>query len=147
MALIFGGFIGFLLLIILIFYILKLSSITLFLIPGSENAFHFFITIIPYAIFFSGYYYLHTKITFAKTKLSRYLSRFLLVTGSALCLITMLLSLLVLYKVKTEWLRAFDDNTHFALIAQILLLFFTAAIIATGDPKEKNWMEKDSAGL
>jgi hypothetical protein len=97
---------------------------------------------VPYIIYFSGYYYMHTKIAAAKTKLSRVLARFFLVTGSLICFATMILSLMIFVKVKNELLRTFDANSHYSMIIQIIMLFATAAIIATGDPKEKNWMER-----
>ena len=119
----------------------------MFNIPGADNVFHVFIIMVPYLIFFSGYYYMHTKIAAAKTKLSRLLARLFLVVGSLICFITMIFSLLVFLKVKNEWLRTYDANSHYALIIQVFMLFITAAIIATGDPKEKNWMEKNNVEL
>lgn len=144
MALLFGGLLGTVAVIVIIFYLLKLFSIVLFNIPGSDNVFQVFIIMVPYLIFFSGYYYLHTKIAAAKTKLSRILSRLFLVTGSLVCFTTMIFSLLVFVKVKNEWVRTFDANSQYGLIIQVILLFITAGIIATGDPKEKNWMERGS---
>ena len=142
MALIFGAVAGFLLLVVIIFYALKLCSITLFNIPGFEYIFQFIIVIIPYVIFFFGYYYMHTKIGVTKSKSAQIAGRVLMVFGSLLCFASMVMAILILFKVHKEWLIIFNDNSHYAFIAQILLLFATAATIATGDAKEKNWMEK-----
>ena len=65
-----------------------------------------------------------------------------LVAGSVICFITLVLSLLVFLKVKGEWLRDYDDQSHYSFVIQILLLFATALIIASGDAKEKDWMER-----
>jgi hypothetical protein len=145
MALLFGAVTGFILLVVIIFYILKLCSITLFYIPGFENVFKFIIVIIPYVIFFCGYYYMHTKIGSAKTKTAQMSGRILMVFGSLVCFASMIMAILVFLKVKSEWVSSFNTNSHYAFIAQILLLFATAAMIATGDAKEKNWMERDSS--
>jgi len=145
MALLFGGLLGTIAVIVILFYVLKLFSIAMFNIPGSDNVFHVVIIMVPYIIYFSAYYYMHTKIAAAKTKISRVLARCFLVTGSIICFTTMIFSLLIFLKVKNEWLRTFESNSHYSMIIQIIMLFVTAAIIAAGDPKEKNWMEKRSS--
>ena len=91
MALLFGGFIALLAVIIIIFYLLKLCSITLFYIPGFDSFFNFIIIIIPYIIFFSGYYYLHKKIPLSKSKTAAVIARIFLIIGSLLCVSTMII--------------------------------------------------------
>lgn len=145
MALILGGFIGFVGLIILVFYLLKLSSITLFYIPGFDHFFSFIMTIIPYVIFFSGYYYLHKKIPLSKSKTAAVAARILMIFGSLLCGVTMVLSTLKLFGVQKAFLLTFDQNSQYGWMIQIVLLFFTALIVASGDAKEKDWMHKNSA--
>lgn len=144
MALLFGGFIGFLGLIVVIFYLLKLSSITLFNIPGFDSFFQFTIIIIPYIIFFSGYYYLHKKIPLSKSKIAAVIGRIFLVIGSLLCMGTLILSTLKLFGLHKSFLLTFDEHSQYAWITQIVILFFTALIIASGDAKEKDWMQKKS---
>ena len=143
MALLFGAVAGFVLLVVGLFYLLKLFSVTLFYIPGFENVFQFIIVIIPYVVFFSGYYYMHTKIAASKTKTAQLTGRILMIFGSLVCMASMIMAILVLIKVKNQWAATFNSNSHYAFIAQIVLLFATAAMIATGDPKEKNWMERN----
>ena len=143
MALLFGSVTGFILLVVLIFYVLKLCSITLFYIPGFENVFQFIIVIIPYVIFFCGYYYMHTKIGSAKTTTARLSGKILMVLGSLVCFASMIMAILVFLKVRNELVATFNSNSHYSFIAQILFLFATAAMIATGDPKEKNWLERE----
>lgn len=144
MALLLGGFIGFIGLIVVIFYILKLFSITLFYIPGFDKFFQFIIIIIPYIIFFCGYYYLHKKIPLSKSKIAIVLARTFLIIGSLLCAATLVLTTLKLFGVQKSFLLTFDDNSQYGWIAQIVILFFTALIIATGDAKEKDWIHKPS---
>jgi hypothetical protein len=144
MALLFGGLVGFLGFIIVIFYLLKLCSITLFNIPGFDNFFELIIIIIPYIIFFLGYYYLHNKIPLSKSKIAARLGRVFLVIGSLLCTVTLLLSTLKLFGMHKGFLLTFDQYSQYAWIAQIVILFFTALIIASGDAKEKDWMQKNS---
>ena len=144
MALLLGGFIGFLGLIIVIFYMLKLFSVTLFYIPGFDRFFNFVIIVIPYIIFFFGYYYLHKKIPLSKSKTAAILAKAFLVIGSLLCAATMVLATLKLFGVQKTFLLTFDENSQYGWIAQIVILFFTALILASGDAKEKDWMERIS---
>jgi hypothetical protein len=142
LALIIGSFLGFLILAVSLFFILKLFSITVFSIPGIDKAYQFLVVFIPYLIFFSGYYYLHKKIHLSTKMYSRILSMLFLVAGSLICVVSLVLSMLSSFKVKNEWLRLYGEHSHYSFIVQIILLFATALIIATGDPKEKDWMEK-----
>lgn len=142
MALIIGGFFGVIIFLVLLFFILKLFSVTILSIPGVESIYHFLIVIIPYIIFFSAYYYLHKKIPLSTKKISRLLAMLFLVAGSLICFTTLVLSLLDFIKLNKTWIRLFNDNAQYAFIIQIILLFSTALIIAAGDPKEKDWMEK-----
>ena len=144
MALLFGGFVGFLVLLVVIFYLLKLCSITLFYIPGFDSFFTFIIIVIPYLIFFSGYYYLHKKIPLSKSKTSAAIARIFLVIGSLLCVCTMVLSSLKLFGVQKSFLLTYEDNSQYTWIIQIIILFFTALILATGDAKEKDWMYRNT---
>lgn len=141
-ALIIGSVFGFLLLIALIIFILRLFSITFFNLPGVSGIFNFIITILPYLVFFAGYYYMNRKASAAKAIASRWIGRFLLVIGSASCLLALVLSVLLFFGVKNDRMLLYSENTHYGWIVQIILLMFTALAIATGDPKEKNWMEK-----
>lgn len=142
MGLLFATLAGFILLVVILFYTLKLFSITLFHIPGSDIAFQFLVTIVPYAVFFAGYYYLFQKVKGDKSKAAKISGKILLVIGSLLCLISLFTALLFLFKIKSEWLQWFNDNTHYAFMIQIVMLFLCAIVIASGDPKEKNWMER-----
>ncbi|UEG50156.1 hypothetical protein LK994_01535 [Ferruginibacter lapsinanis] len=145
MAMILGGLIGFILFVILIFYILKVLSITMFNIPGFDSFFSIVVLIIPYAVFFAGYYYLHKKIPLSTSKFSRVLARTLLTLGSLICFTAIVLLTLKFFGLRKIWLNTLNDNSHFVLVSQILFLFITAAVIAGGDAKEKDWMDKDAA--
>jgi hypothetical protein len=144
MGLLLGGFIGFLGLIIVIFYVLKLFSVTLFYIPGFDRFFNFIIIVIPYIIFFLGYYYLHKKIPLSKSKTAAIIAKAFLIIGSLLCAATMVLATLKLFGMQKTFLLTFDENSQYGWIAQIVILFFTALILASGDAKEKDWMNRNS---
>ena len=144
MALLVGGFIGFVGLIIAIFYLLKLFSVTLFYIPGFDHFFSFIMIIIPYVIFFCGYYYLHKKIPLSKSKTAAVAARVVMILGSLLCAVTMVLSTLKLFGVHKTFLLTFDEKSQYGWMIQIVILFFTALIVASGDAKEKDWMHKNS---
>ncbi|MBC7888075.1 MAG: hypothetical protein H7Z13_09295 [Ferruginibacter sp.] len=142
MLLIAAGFFGFILLVALLIFILRLFSITLFHIPGFDLFFQYIILIIPYGIFLAAYYYLYKKIGCSKMKPSRVIARLLLFTGFLVCLLTLTLSTALFLHINNDWLKRFDDNSQYALIIQIVILIMCAGVLATGDPKEKDWMER-----
>ena len=72
------------------------------------------------------------------------LARTFLIIGSLLCAATLVLTTLKLFGVQKSFLLTFDDNSQYGWIAQIVILFFTALITATGDAKEKDWIHKPS---
>ena len=89
-----------------------------------------------------GYYYLHKKIPLSKSKVAAVIARILLVIGSLLCFCTMVISSLSLFGVQKSFLLTYQDNSQYTWIVQVVILFFTALIIASGDGKEKDWMDK-----
>ena len=142
MVLIVGSFLGFILFVALHIFILRLLSISMFNIPGFDLFFQYVIIIIPYLIFAAAYYYLHQKINLSKSKAARFLARFLVATGCLICLFTLTLSSALFLHLKNDWLKLYEDNGHYALIIQIVILFLTAGVLASGDEKEKDWMER-----
>lgn len=143
MLLIAGSFLAFILLIAIVIYMLRLFSITMFHIPGFDLFFQYVIIIIPYVIFLVAYYYLNKKLSLSKSKIARAIARILLVTGCLICLFTLTLSTVVFLQVNNHWLRIYSDNGHYALIIQLIILIIAAGVIATGDAKEKDWMERN----
>ncbi|MCW3093970.1 MAG: hypothetical protein JWP81_5039 [Ferruginibacter sp.] len=144
MLLLAGGFFGFILLIGLLIFILRLFSITMFHIPGFDLFFQYVILIIPYLIFFAAYYYLYRKIGASKTKFSRVFARILMVAGFTICVFTLVLSTAIFLHVKSEWLKQLEEYTHYALVMQLAILSITAGVLASGDAKEKDWMERNT---
>lgn len=142
MALLMGGFLSIILFLVLFFYLLKLLSLTFFNIPGTENVFHVVIILVPYIVYYASYYYLQKKIAKATTTTSKSLSWFFLIAGIIVCTITLTMAFMVFFKINYPWLRVFDANSHYAFIAQIIFLFATSMFIASGDKKEKDWMER-----
>lgn len=142
MALVIGAFITFVLLAVGLFYLLKLFSVTMFAIPGSDKVYQFFIVVIPYTIFFFGYHYMHKKIQLSINKYARSFAILFLVLGSLICFGCLVLAVLDYFSLKNEWVRVYNQNSQYGFISQILMLFFTALILATGDPKEKDWIDK-----
>ena len=142
MLLIVGGFISLILFIAILIFVLRLFSITLFYIPGFDLFFQYVIILIPYILFFSAYYYLYKKITLSKSRASRIIARILIAMGCIICLFTLSLSTALFLNIKNDWLRLYEDNGHYAMVIQIVIIFLTAGTLASGDPKEKDWMER-----
>ncbi len=143
MLLLAGCFFGFILLIAVLIFILRLFSITMFHIPGFDLFFQYVIIIIPYIIFFAAYYYLIKKISLSKSKTSRVIAWMLITAGCLVCFFTLTLSTALFLHVNNNWLRIYKENGHYALIIQLVILVITAGVLATGDAKEKDWMERD----
>ena len=144
MMLIVAGIFGFIFFVALLIFILRLFSITMFHIPGFDLFFQYVIISIPYLLFFAAYYYLFKKISLSKSKASRFIARLLLALGCIICLFTFTLSTAMFLNMKNEWLKFFDDNAHYALIIQLVIIFLTAGVLASGDAKEKDWMERNN---
>lgn len=144
MLLIAGGFIAFVLAIALIFFLLRILSVTMFNIPGFDWIFQFTIVAIPYVIFYAAYYYLAKKIKHSHSKASRVIARSLLLIGLVLCTVTLVLAMMVFLKVNDMRLITFNENGHYGWIFQLFILLIAAGVIAGGDKKEKDWMERRS---
>jgi len=144
MALLMGGFLSLILFLVLFFYLLKLLSLTVFNIPGTENVFHVVIILVPYIVYYASYYYLQKKIEKATTKVSKSFGWFFLIAGILVCTTTLVMAFMVFFKINYPWLRVFDANSHYAFIAQIVFIFATSMVIASGDKKEEDWMDRAS---
>lgn len=142
MVLIAGGFFGFIIFVALLLFVLRLFSITMFNIPGFDLFFQYVIIIIPYLLFFAAYYYLYKKIGLCTSKASRVIARLLIAAGCGICLFTLALSTAIFLHVKNDGLKTFEDNGHYALIIQLIIIFVTAGILASGDATEKDWKER-----
>ena len=142
MALLMGSVLAVVAIVALVFFILKLFAVTLFNIPGSSYIFHLFIVVIPYLILFAAYYLVHREIVAARSSASAAAARTILVIGSLACVTGLVLSLMVFFNVKREWLYIYDDYSKYTFAAHLILVFITAGVLATGDPKEKSWLER-----
>jgi hypothetical protein len=85
---------------------------------------------------------LHKKIPLSKSKTAAIAARVVMILGSLLCAVTMVLSTLKLLGVHKTFLLTFDEKSQYGWMIQIVILFFTALIVASGDAKEKDWMHK-----
>jgi len=142
MALLMGSVLAVVTIVALVFFILKLFAVTLFNIPGSSYIFHLFIVIIPYLILFAAYYLVHREIVAARSSVAAAAARTILVIGSLACVTGLILSLMVFFNVKREWLYIYDDYSKYTFAVHLILVFITAGVLATGDPKEKSWLER-----
>ena len=145
MALIIGSFLSFLLLLVLFFYVMKLFSIAFFSIPGSTNIFETVIILVPYILYYAAYYYLAKKITLAKTSTAKILGSVFVIIGTSIATVTLTLAFMVFFKLHYPWLKILESNSHYAFIVQIIIIFFAAGTIASGDAREKDWMERGSS--
>jgi hypothetical protein len=143
MLLMTGVFFGFILAIALLILILRLLSVTLFELPGTEPVYHYLVSIVPYVIFSGAYYYLYRKIGQSKNKTAKFIAAIFLFIGCVICLVCFVLVSMLCFNVHKNWLDDFNDNSGYNLVAQLIIVFLTAMTLGFGDPKEKDWLEKN----
>lgn len=129
-------------LIAIIFFSLKLFAITAFNIPGSGYVFAFFMVTIPYFILFGAYYLVHKKISSSKTNTASVAARLILTVGSLICIAQLTIALLSFFKVYFDWMGMYESYNKAWFALHLILILISAGVLATGDPKEKNWMER-----
>jgi hypothetical protein len=144
-ALIMGSFVSLLLLIVVIFYLLKLFAVVAVNIPGTKTVYELVVLLVPYIIYFASYYYLHKKIALANTTLAKSLGWLFLGLGVSIATICLLLDAATFLQFKNRATDLLNNQHHYAFIAQVVIIFFTALSIASGDAKEKDWMERKSS--
>lgn len=142
MLLIAGAFIGFILFVALVFFILKYFAFSLIHIPGFDKLYQFVIVIIPYIVFFAAYFYLFGKIKSSHFKTPKIIARILIFVGALFNLAAMCLSIFAFANSLKQWLLVVEENEHYAYILQLIILLITAAVLASGDKKEEDWMER-----
>lgn len=142
MGLLMASVLGFAAIVAIIFFVLKFFAIAAFNIPGSGYVFEFFITAIPYFILFAAYYLVHKKISSSKTNASSVLSRIVLTAGSLICIMQLVFALFIFFKVRTPWLNTYSEYNKAGFALHLIVILIAAGILATGDPKEKSWLER-----
>ena len=145
--LIMGVFFGGLIAIGLVILIFKLISVSLFDNRVSENIFHYIVKIIPDLIFFGAYYYLYRKIKQSKKIVPGIIASLLVIFGCLICVAVLICFTMIAFNVEQNWLETFDENSGYTLVMQLVIVFFSAMILAFGDPKEKDWLQKDTESI
>jgi len=128
--------------LVIVFYVLKLFAVTMFNIPGSSWFFEIGITAIPYLILFGAYYIVHRKISAAQKNMSAAASRIILTAGSLICILQLVFAVMGFFKVQAEWMNVYNQYNKAGFALHLILILIASGILATGDPAEKNWMER-----
>lgn len=142
MGLLMASVLGFAAIAAIIFFVLKLFAVAAFNIPGSDYVFEFFITAIPYFILFAAYYLVHKKISSSKTNASSVMARILLTAGSFICVSGLAFELMLFFKISNKLFLLYNEYSHQSFALHLILILISAGILATGDPKEKSWLER-----
>jgi membrane protease YdiL (CAAX protease family) len=144
MLLLATGFVGLIAFIVVLILVLRLFSSSILHIPGFDRFYQYVIIIIPYLLFFAAFYYLYKKIGQSKTKGSRIAAGILLLVGCLVGGCALSLATVDFLHVKNNWIKWYNENSQVSLIIQLVIIFITAGILASGDAKEKDWMERGS---
>lgn len=142
MWLLLAGVFGIIALVAIVFFVLKFFAVSVSFIPGSAYVFEIFITTIPYFILFAAYYLVHKKISSGKIKLSSVTSRVLLTVGSLVCIVQLVIAVLSYFNIKTDWFDTYQSYNKAWFALHLILILIAAGILASGDPKEKSWLER-----
>jgi glucan phosphoethanolaminetransferase (alkaline phosphatase superfamily) len=142
-----ASFLAIILVFVLIFFIMKLMAVTVFAIPGFNMFFRYIITVIPYLIFFGGYYFLFTQIEKTGNSFLQKLSITFMLSGVLSCFLTMVVLSLIFFGLKRSLLYEISDNTGIILVAQLVILVICSIFLAIGEPKEVDWMERGKEGM
>jgi hypothetical protein len=140
-----GLFFGFIFAVAILIFLLRLISVALFTLPGSDMIYRYFVTIVPYFIFSGCYYYLYRKVNQSQNKSAKVIAGILLFSGCLICLACFVLTSLYFFQANNNWLYVFNEHSGYNLVAQVVIIFFTTMALGFGDPKEKDWMEKHQA--
>jgi hypothetical protein len=147
MLLLAGGMVALILGLGLLIFILRLFSSTLIHVPGFDSFYGYIILIIPYMIFFTVYYYLFKNARRSKSRFSKISASAILLLGILVCAIGLLLSTLVFAGVKGESLKVFEENSGYGFALQLVLVLIITMLIAAGETKEKDWMQRNTERL
>lgn len=145
LALIMGLFASILLFFVGIFYTMKVFSIVFFDLPGTAFLFEYVVTLTPFVIYFTSYYFLNRKIISTEKLTAKISSRIFMSIGILTAIFFMTLALMDIAGVQYEWVRLYKRYSYLTLISQILFLFFTTLSLATGDKKEIDWMDREQS--
>ncbi len=144
MGLLLLSLVGMLLLFAGLFYLLKLFSVVMFNIPGSGWFFSLFITTAPYLILFAAYYVVFRSQRQARRHPATTTALMVLLLGSICCVGGLLIALLEFFKVSTGLISWYKPFSKYSFAAHLLLILLAAGIMATGEPREKSWLDREA---
>lgn len=133
---------GFAALIAIIFFVLKLFAVSVSFIPGSGYVFEFFMASIPYFVLFAAYYLVHKTISASKTNASSIIARVILTIGSLICVAQLIIAVMWFFNVRHNWMIEYNSCNKAGFALHLILVLIAAGILATGDAKEKSWLER-----
>ncbi len=142
MGLLLLSVVGFAALLAGIFYLLKLFSVVMFHIPGSAWIFNLFIVTAPYLILFAAYYLVHSRIRSARPHPGTTSARIILSLGSLFCIAGLIIVLLEFLKVNTVLIKWYNPVSKYQFAGHLLLMLLSAGLLATSEPKEKSWLDR-----
>jgi membrane-bound acyltransferase YfiQ involved in biofilm formation len=85
----------------------------------------------------------HKKISSGKTNASSTAARIILTAGSLICVSGLVISMMLFFKMNNKFLALYGEYSHQGFALHVILILIATGVLATGDPKEKSWLERE----
>ena len=138
------GFLGFITLLVTLFFILKWTAAAIFRIPGADSFFSVLIEVIPYALFLTAFTLLWKIKHRTISNTARAIGVVFILLGVLTALVGVVLDLCVFLKIDEAWLRAYKPFVSYPLGIMLLLAFLGGLALASGTAPEKDWRERSA---
>ena len=137
-----GTFLGVIIAIALVIFILRFLSIIAINIPGFTDFYGYVMLIIPYGIFFTTYYFLRSKIALAASKISRIFGTIFFTLGFLACIASLTIATINFIKIRNNIQLTLEEFSHYFLVIQLAFIFIITMTLGLGDAKEVDWLDK-----
>lgn len=136
------SFLGFIGVLTALFFLLKWTAGLFAIVPGFDGVLQFIIEVFPYALFMSAFYLLWRSRSGTTSKAARGLGMALIALGFIVAWVGVVLDVLVYLKFDRTWVRTYQPFASYPLGIMLVLAFLAGLSLASGTPKEKDWMER-----
>jgi hypothetical protein len=138
-------FLGVIMAVLLVIFILRSISMVAINIPGFTELYGYIMLIIPYGIFFTTYYFLFGKLALTAGKTSKVLGTIFFTLGFLACVASLIIASINFIKTINHIELSFEELSHYFLVIQLGFIFIITMTLGFGDAKEEDWMDRHKA--